>query len=265
MNMIDVSGLSFRYTDEWVLNEVSFSVRKGEFLGVIGPNGSGKTTLLKRLNRTLMPQEGDVCIDGINIKMRKRKGLARVVSMVPQEAPSVFPFSVLEMVLMGRAPYLSSLGFEGRKDHEIARIAMDMTETTDFAARGIQELSGGERQRVLIARAIAQASEVMLLDEPTSFLDIKHQIEIYDLIRGLSTHNDLTVVIVSHDINLAAQYCDRILLLNKGRVHTVGSPGEVVTQRNIEEVYDCEVLVDKNPLTNKPRITPIGRSMETQS
>jgi len=259
--MISVSKVSFRYVDRWVLRNISFSVPRGEFLGVIGPNGSGKTTLLKSLNRTLAPQEGDVFIGGVNVRDIKRKELARVVSMVPQEAHMVFSFTVLELVLMGRAPYLKGFGFEGEKDYEIARRAMEMTDTVDFSSRELGALSGGEKQRVLIARSIAQEPDVMLLDEPTSFLDIKHQIEIYDMIKGLSSTNDLTIVSVSHDINLAAYYCDRILLLNRGRVHKTGSPEEVVTKENIEGVYGCQVIVDKNPLTDKPRVTPLSKKM----
>ncbi|MDY7033498.1 MAG: ABC transporter ATP-binding protein [Thermodesulfobacteriota bacterium] len=263
MGMIDVSKVSFKYIEEWVLKEVSFSVGKGEFLGVIGPNGSGKTTLLKSLNKTIVPQQGDISVDGVNIKNIKRRELARVLSMVPQESPSVFPFSVMEMVLMGRAPYLSRLSFEGEEDYEIARRAMKMTDTIGFAARGMGELSGGEKQRILIARAIAQEPDVMLLDEPTSFLDITHQIEIYDLIKGLSSANGLTVVIVSHDINLAAQYCNRILLLDKGGVRRIGTPEQVITRENIEGVYGCRVLVDRNSVTDSPRVTPLSKNTET--
>jgi len=261
VSMISISKISFRYAEEWVLRDVSFDVSKGEFLGVIGPNGSGKTTLLKSLNRTLSPDEGDIFVGGDNIKEIKRRELARIVGMVPQEIPMVFPFSVLEVVLMGRAPYLGRLGFEGKRDYEITRRAMEMTDTLSFSERGMDALSGGEKQRVLIARAIAQEPEVMLLDEPTSFLDIKHQVEIYDLIKELSSKNELTIVAVSHDINLAAQYCDRILLLYNGRVHEIGSPEEVVTGENIEGVYDCKVLVDRNSVTDKPRVTPLSANV----
>jgi len=259
MDMISVSGVGFRYVEDWVLRDISFSVKKREFLGVIGPNGSGKTTLLKSLNRTLSLKQGNISINGVNIKQIKRRELARVMGMVPQEATIVFPFTALEVVLMGRAPYLGRLGFESEKDYKIARRAMDMTGTISFSKREIDTLSGGEKQKVLIARAIAQKPEVMLLDEPTSFLDIKHQIEIYDLIKALSLNDGLTIVSVSHDINLASQYCDKILLLNNGRMHKIGSPEEVITRENIEEVYDCCVLVDKNSMTGKPRITPLSK------
>ena len=258
MNMIRVSKVSFRYIEEWVLRDISFCVNRKEVLGIIGPNGSGKTTLLKSLNRTITPEQGDIIIDGTNIKGIKRRELARIVGTVPQEASMIFPFTVLEMVLMGRAPYLGRLGFEVEQDYKKAIRAMEMTDVSPFSSRKIDALSGGEKQRVLIARAIAQEPLIMLLDEPTSFLDIRHQIEIYDLIKELNSANGLTVIIVSHDINLAAQYCNRVMLMNNGRVFKIGSPDDVVTKENIEEVYGCQVLVDKNPVTERPRITPLS-------
>jgi len=261
MDMIKVSGLSFRYIEEWILKDISFSVKKGEFLGIIGPNGSGKTTLLKNLNRTLNPEQGSVFINEANIRDVKRKKLSMIVGMVPQEASIIFPFTVMEVVLMGRAPYLGRLSFEREKDYKIAKEAMEMTNTLCFSPRDISTLSGGEKQRVFIARAIAQEPDIMLLDEPTSFLDIKHQVETYDLIKQLNSGSGLTIVSISHDINLAAQYCDRILILNNGKIHSIGCPEEVITREDIEVVYDCQVLVDRNPITNKPRITPMGKNI----
>lgn len=259
--MIRVSNLSFRYVEEWVLKDISFNVKKGEFLGVIGPNGSGKTTLLKSLNSTITPEEGDVFINGANIKGIKRRELARIMGMVPQEASLVFPFSVLEVVLMGRAPYLGRLSFEGEKDYEMAREAMEMTDTLSFATRSINELSGGERQRVLIARALAQQPQVMLLDESTAYLDIKHQIAFFDLIKTLNQEEGLTVMAVTHDVNLASIFCDRVMLLSKGTVHCMGTPGEVITESNIKEVYETDVLVDANPQTGLPRVTLVASSL----
>lgn len=261
MDMIRVSNLSFRYVEEWVLKDISFTVKKGEFWGVIGPNGSGKTTLLKSLNKTLSPKEGDVFINGANIKEIKRREIARILGMVPQEASIVFPFSVLEVVLMGRSPYLGRLSFEGEKDYAIARDAMEMTDTLSFATRSINELSGGERQRVLIARALAQQPQVILLDESTAYLDIKHQIAFFDLIKTLNQKEGLTVMAVTHDVNLASIFCDRIMLLSKGTVHCIGTPEEVITESNIKEVYEADVLVDANPQTGLPRVTLIASSL----
>ncbi len=184
--------------------------------------------------------------------------------MVPQEASIVFPFSVLEVVLMGRAPYLGRLSFEGEKDYAIARDAMEMTDTLSFAMRSINELSGGERQRVLIARALAQQPQVILLDESTAYLDIKHQIAFFDLIKTLNQKEGLTVMAVTHDVNLASIFCDRIMLLSKGTVHCMGTPEEVITESNIKEVYEADVLVDTNPQTGLPRVTLIASSLSKQ-
>lgn len=262
--MIRVSNVSFRYAEDWVLKNISFSIEKGEFWGIIGPNGSGKTTLLKNLNKTLSPKEGDIFINGTNIKEIKRKELARIVGMVPQSASTVFPFSVLEVVLMGRAPYLGRLSFEDEEDYSIAKNVMKMTDTYSFATRNINELSGGERQRVLIARALAQQPKVLLLDEFTAFLDIKHQIAFFDLIKTLNKKEGLTVIAVTHDMNLASIFCDKIVLLSKGALHSIGTPWDVITESNIKEVYETDVLVDTNPQIGLPRVTLIASSLSNK-
>jgi len=255
MPIIQLREVKFGYTEEWVLRNISFEIKNGEFLGIIGPNGSGKTTLLKIIDRILMPQEGSICINGVNIDEMKRDALARLIAVVPQDSPMTFPFSVEEIVLMGRAPHLGRLRFEGKKDYEIAHGAMEMTDTLPFATRSINELSGGERQRILIARALAQQPQIILLDESTAFLDIKHQIDFFDLIKTLNKKEGLTVISVTHDINLASLYCDRIILLNAGNIHCMGTPDEVITESNIKEVYETDVLVDRNPQTGLPRVT----------
>ena len=206
MTIVQAREIGFRYTMEWVLKDISLGVKRGEFWGIIGPNGSGKTTLLKIIDRILVPQRGNVWINGVNIRKMKRDALARLVAVVPQEAPLIFPFSVEEIVLMGRAPHLGKLRFEGKRDHEVTRRSMEMTETLSFAHRSIGELSGGERQRVLIARALAQEPQIILLDEPTAFLDIRHQISFFNLIKTLNREEGLTVISVTHDINLASLY-----------------------------------------------------------
>lgn len=255
MPIVRVKEIGFRYTDEWVLENISFEIKNGEFLGIIGPNGSGKTTLLKIINRILVPQEGSIWIGDINIDEIKRNALARTIAVVPQDSPMTFPFSVEEIVLMGRAPHLGKLRFEGKKDYEIARGAMEMTDTLSFADRSINELSGGEKQRILIARALAQQPQIILLDESTAFLDIKHQIDFFDLTKTLNKKQGLTVISVTHDINLASLYCDRIILLNAGNIHCMGTPDEVITESNIKAVYETDVLVDRNPQTGLPRVT----------
>jgi iron complex transport system ATP-binding protein len=252
---IDVKEIFFRYTDQWVIEDLSFHVEGGEFWGIIGPNGSGKTTLLKMLYGLFNPQRGRVFIDGCELGRMKRADIAKKIAVVPQEHQISFPFTSLEVVLMGRSPYLGRLQFERRDDFEIAERAMKLTDTLHFSRRPINELSGGERQRIFIARALAQEPEIILFDEPTSNLDISHQIEFYDLIRRLNREKSLTILTVSHDINLASEYCRKILLLKGGRIFKMGSPREVVAEENISHVYGSRVLVDENPVTGSPRIT----------
>jgi len=253
--MMDLRSVSFRYREDWVIRDLSFRVERGEFIGIVGPNGSGKSTLLKLLYRLIAPQRGKIFIDGIDLGAMSRSEIARKMAVVAQETQLLFPFRVIEVVLMGRSPYLGHLMFESQKDLEIAKKVMAWTEVLPFADRLLDELSGGERKRVLIARALAQEPEIMLLDEPTASLDIHHQIDFLDLIHSLNRERRLTIVMASHDMNLASEFCDRILLLQGGRIHSVGSPQEVITKESIEEVYGCKVWVDENPVSGMPRIT----------
>lgn len=253
--MMDLQSVSFRYREDWVIRNLSFRVERGEFIGIVGPNGSGKSTLLKLLYRLISPQRGKILIDGIDLGAISRSEIARKMAVVAQETQLLFPFRVIEVVLMGRSPYLGHLMFESQKDLDIAKKVMAWTEVLPFADRLIDELSGGERKRVLIARALAQEPEILLLDEPTTSLDIHHQIDFLDLIHSLNRERRLTIVMASHDMNLASEFCDRILLLQGGRIHSVGSPQEVITKESIQEVYGCKVWVDKNPVSGMPRIT----------
>ncbi len=252
--MIEVNSISFRYHEDWVLQDVSFRVEKGEFVGVIGPNGSGKTTLLKILYRLLSPQKGEILIELVPMRKMDRNDIAKRIAVVAQETQLLFPFSVLETVLMGRSPYLGHLMFESEKDLEIAKKAMEWTKVFPFSERPMDELSGGERKRVFIARALAQEPEVILLDEPTANLDIHHQIDFLDLILTLNRERGLTIVMASHDMNIASEFCDRLILLQDGRIYKMGTPDEVITKENIENVYGCEVWIDQNPVSGMPRI-----------
>jgi iron complex transport system ATP-binding protein len=252
--MIEVNSISFRYHEDWVLQDVSFRVEKGEFVGVIGPNGSGKTTLLKILYRLLSPQKGEILFELVPMRKMDRNDIAKRVAVVAQETQLLFPFSVLETVLMGRSPYLGHLMFESEKDLEIAKKAMEWTKVFPFSERPMDELSGGERKRVFIARALAQEPEVILLDEPTANLDIHHQIDFLDLILTLNRERGLTIVMASHDMNIASEFCDRLILLQDGRIYKMGTPDEVITKENIESVYGCEVWIDQNPVSGMPRI-----------
>jgi iron complex transport system ATP-binding protein len=255
MSIINLEQIGFRYNSHWVLQNISFAIKKGEFLGIIGPNGSGKTTLLKVIDGILKPEKGEVRINGISSNEMRRDSLAKIIAVVAQDSQMIFPFSVHEIVLMGRALHLNKWRFEGETDFRIAREAMEMTDTLDLMNRSMAALSGGERQRVLIARALAQQPQIMLLDEPTSFLDIKHQVDFFDLIKTLNKNRELTVVAITHDINLAALYCDRIVLLKNGHVHCLANPEEVIAEKNIKEVYETNVAVDKSPVTGRPRIS----------
>jgi iron complex transport system ATP-binding protein len=255
MPLLKVDNVSFRYGEQWVLRGIDFTVEKGDFLGIIGPNGSGKTTLLRVIDGILAPQEGAVLLEGTEIGKLRREALARSVAVVPQYSALAFPFSVEEVVLMGRAPHLGRWRFEGDEDNRIARKAMEMTDTLGLAARDMESLSGGERQRVLIARALAQDPRLMLLDEPTAFLDIRHQVDFFDRIRLLNRDRGLTVIAVTHDINLAAHYCDRIILLKGGRIGAAGPVDAVITEENIRKAYETRVMVDRHPGTGSPRIT----------
>ena len=253
--ILTLRTVGFRYADSWAVRGVDLDVFPGEMLGILGPNGSGKTTLLKLLDGMLLPHEGEVLVRGKSIVILNRGDVAKVVAMVAQENFFRFAFSVLEVVLMGRFPHLGRLQFERDKDLKIAVNALRATHSLELSERSIHELSGGEKQRVLLARALAQEPGVILLDEPTSFLDLKYKKEIFDLIASLAKENGLSVVIVSHDIDLVSQYCHRIVMLKNGSVHMTGTPDQVIDAASIEKVYECAVLVDRNPISGKPRVS----------
>lgn len=245
----------FRYAESWVLRNCSLDVSEGEILGIIGPNGSGKTSLLKLMAGLLRPQEGLISLHGHDVSALLPQEMARRVALVPQESLMLFPFTVGELVLMGRFVHQKGWGWESADDLRIARQAMQVMEVEHLADRTFQALSGGERHRTMIARALAQQSRILLLDEPTAFLDLKHQIEIYAILKGLNRDQAVTVVLVSHDLNLASQHCDRLLLLHEGKPFRTGSPGDVLTAEYLRMVYGCEVLIDSHPTTGTPRIT----------
>jgi iron complex transport system ATP-binding protein len=262
--IIRMESVDFRYPGKQIFSGLSLALEEGEILGLIGPNSSGKTTLLKLMDGLLPPQKGTVFLRGIEVHRIPRSQVARTIAVVPQAMEVPFSFTVAEIVLMGRAPYLSRFGWEKQKDLDVAREAMALTDVSGLGERTFWELSQGEKQRVLIARALAQEPGVMLLDEPTSHLDINHQVEINELIRGLNLQKGLTVLHISHDLNLAAEYCHRIVLLHQGSVFALGGPSEVITEENIRRVYETKVLVEKNPLSGAPRITLLGKGKVEQ-
>ena len=253
--VIDTKDLSHSYGDLPVLKNLSLSIQKGDFFIIIGPNGSGKTTLMKVISGIEKYRKGRLEILGRPMRKYTRKTLARTIALVPQMAPVDFPFTVTELVLMGRSPHLGVLGLEQEKDLEIARQAMAFTGVEDLAHRKVDRLSGGERQRAFIARAICQEPRIMLLDEPTASLDLAHQVRVMDLMERLKQERGITVVMVSHDVNLAAMYGDRLLLLKEGRIVSMGLPEDVLTYKTLEEAYGCKLLVDKSQLGEFQRVT----------
>lgn len=256
---IRIENISFSYPSNPVLDHVSFDIRDGEVLSILGPNGSGKSTLLRLITRILLPDGGTITLGDRPLTSFGRRELARMIGYVPQEVPWLFPFTVMEVVLMGRAPHLGRLGFESGRDVEICRTIMEMTDISSLAGKPITGISGGERQRVLIARALAQEPSVLLLDEPNAHLDLAHQMEILQTLRRLNHERKLTIVFVSHDLNLAAGFSDRILFLSaKGAagagVAAAGPPADVITSEMIREVFGVPVTVDRKTSPTHPRI-----------
>lgn len=253
-SLLKVENLCGGYGRATVIKDISLEIRKGEFLGIIGPNGSGKSTLLRLMSRALTPQQGDIFFEGQNIQEIHLKKLYQKMAFVSQNSWTGLSFSVFEMVLMGRIPHLNRLQLETKKDLAVAQQALVLTGTQEFKNKRVDELSSGERQRVMIAKALAQEPILLFLDEPTSNLDIGHQIQILDLLKALNGQNKLTVVLVLHDLNLASEYCDRLILLDHGVICRRGTPIDVLTYQNIEEVYKTVVVVKTNPMSGKPYI-----------
>ena len=256
MSAVTVRNLTFAYGEKPILRKVSLSVKKGEFFVIIGPNGAGKTSLLKAIAGFAESTGSRVEIFGRPIAAYSRRQLAKVMAMVPQQIPIDFPFTVADTVLMGRSPHLGLLGVERDKDLRIAKQAMEFTEVVHLADRRLDQVSGGERQRVFIARAICQQSGIILLDEPTTALDPAHQLKIMDLMERFRRERQTTVIMISHDLNLASMYGDRLLLIKEGMIEKIGPPGDVLTREQLTRSYGCTLLVDKNPLTSRPRVTP---------
>lgn len=245
--ILAAKSVEFAYADQAALRAVNLSLGPGDLVGLLGPNGSGKTTLLKVLCGILAPSEGRVEWKGSDLRELKRRETARHIALVPQELNVPFSFSVQEMVELGRTPYVRPLMGSGPDDRRAIDRALELTETTPFANRFIGDLSGGERQRVVIAMALAQEPEVLLLDEPTVHLDINHQVEILDLIRRLNHERGLTVLATMHDLNLASLFFDRLVLLQRGSVSAEGSPTEVLSKERVQDVFQAEVAVLAHP------------------
>lgn len=252
--ILKVNNLVCGYEEKKVLKGLSFSVEEGSCLGIIGPNGSGKTTLFRAITRVLKPYQGEIFYKEKTISRIPRRELAREIAVLPQALSITFSYSVEEFVLMGRFPYLGRLEKAKEVDLEIVEKAMTLADIRSLRERRVSELSGGERQRAILAQALAQEPKLLLLDEPTAHLDIGHQIEILDLVRNLNRKKEVTVIMVSHDLNLAGEYCDELILLKEGEIYQKGSPEEVLSYIHIEAVYETVVIVKKNPLSGKPYV-----------
>ncbi len=263
---IAVERVSFRYDRvspdrPWTVEDVSFRIGFGEILGIVGPNGSGKSSLLKLMAGLLRPASGAVYVEGRAVATMTPLEVARVLAVVPQEQPSLFPFSVAETVSMGRFPHRKmgwwnvGVGAETEADLVAIHQALVETDMVALADRLVSDLSGGERQRVLIARALAQEPRILLLDEPTAFLDLGHQIDMCSLVRRLAGERHLTVVLVTHDLNVASLLCDRVVMMKEGTVRAIGTPAEIIRQDILHDVYGCDVMIDRHPQTGRPRVT----------
>jgi len=252
MLKLRLENVSLGYGKRKVLHDISFEAKPGELLGIIGPNGSGKSTLIRGITRLISPESGQIFLDGSNIASMSHSDLAQMMAVVPQNPSLPELFTAFEVVLMGRTPHLGLFRYETEKDLAIVTEAMSLTKTLTLAERRIGELSGGERQRLTIARALAQEPKAILLDEPTAHLDINYQIETLDLARQLCLEQGLIVVATLHDLNLAAQYCDQLILLGNGEIHCQGTPQAVINSQNIKEVYGANVYVYPHPLNNLP-------------
>lgn len=247
--MIEVRNLNFSYGTKKILKDINLKIDSGEFAGIIGPNGSGKTTLLKNICRVLKPDQGIVLID--DRTYYKPKELAQKLAMISENGPINFDFTVLEVVLMGRTPFLRRFQWEGKEDIEIAKKSMAATDVLQFIERPITQLSTGERQRVFIAQCLAQTPKIILLDEPTNYLDINHKIKIFNFFSTLNKEKGVTILSVLHDFNLASRYCDKLILMSGGEIFASGKTEDVLTVENIQKVYGINVIIRRDETTGK--------------
>jgi len=263
--VLKVENLTCGYDLKFNLSDINFNVNKGEIVGIIGPNGSGKTTLLKAITKVIKPKKGRILLYDKDIQEIEIKDLAKKVAVISQYSEIGY-ITVEEFVLLGRIPHYKKFQFlETKHDMEIVKKCMILTDIFKLKDRFMGEISSGERQTVLIARALAQEPELLLLDEPTTHLDITHQIRILDLIKRLNKELNLTVIMVLHDLNLASEYCERLILINEGKIHSIGTPEEVLKYQIIEEVYKTIVVVEKNPISLKPFVLVVTEEARKRS
>jgi len=258
--LVQVDNVSFAYEGtQHVLRDVAFEIRRGTIVGLLGPNGSGKSTLLRIIDAMLRPARGRVLIDGRDVSKLTRRALARQVAVIPQETHATFAFSALDIVLMGRYAHLGPLQLEGADDLRTARQAMMATGTADLESRSFDTLSGGEKQRVVVAGALAQTSDVLLLDEPTASLDLRYQLDLAALLVSLNRDRGTTMLLSTHDLNLAAAVCSELVLLRAGRVVAAGPTDTVLTTDTVRQLYDVEADVQVHARAGHLTVVPIGR------
>lgn len=256
--LLRIDNINYAYRQSgWRLRDVSLTVSSGEIVGIIGPNGAGKSTLLKIAAGLLARRVGQVSLLGKDIVDYSRRQLARELGYLPQNVQSTFDYCVEEVVAMGRFAHLSGTGFLQAEDLAVVQHCLDQTETTSYRSRGLAQLSGGERQRVLLASVLAQQPKVLLLDEPTTGLDLHHQVTFFSLLRQLA-QRQMAVVVVTHDLNLAGEFCQRLLLLSRGQAVKEGDAQAVIRQDVLEDVYRQSVYVGRHPLTDKPMVLPLA-------
>jgi len=255
--MLEIENISIGFGVREVLRDVSFALLEGEIIALLGPNGAGKTTLIRAMNGTLPVQRGEIVISRKRLSEISRREIARHIAVVAQENETKFPVSVLQFVLSGRFVHGNAFGWETENDIEIARRALADCELDDLADRLMNELSGGERQRVVLARALATGAQTLLLDEPTANLDIAHQAMMFRLVRERCKTSNASAVVITHDLNLAAAFADRVLLLKDGKMFAIGPPRDVLTEENIAAVFGVKVLLDENPVSRNVRVTAL--------
>jgi len=254
MIRLSLNHVYFSYIDVPTLHDIDLKIEGGEMVALLGPNGSGKTTLIKLASGVLRPRQGELQLDGSSLRQLKRRDIAQRIAVVPQMFHMPFAFTVREVALLGRTPFLKAFSNEGPRDQQVVQSAMEQTGIAELGQRFFNELSGGERQKGILAMALAQEPKLLLMDEPTAHLDINHQMEILELVRGLNREKGITVIAAIHDLNLAAIYFDRLVLLKEGRIFADGPPSQVITEETIREVFSASVLVTEHPSTKTPYI-----------
>lgn len=253
------ASVTLAYDDAVIVQDLDLDIAAGKITAIVGSNGCGKSTLLRALARLIKPRSGKILLDGQEVRSRPSKEVARILGLLPQSPLAPEGIAVADLVGRGRHPHQRALAPWTARDYEVVAAALEMTDTADLADRSVDELSGGQRQRVWIAMALAQETDVLLLDEPTTFLDVAHQVEVLDLLTDLNTERGTTIVMVLHDLNLAARYADQLVALHHGKVHACGTPTDVVTQDFVSEVFGLDSRIITDPVSNSPLVLPLGR------